>query len=294
MVVAKRHGKQGNDVRSIENRIEQHYEQLPDSERRLADVILDFPGDIASYSATELAGLAGVSKAAATRFFQRLGFDSYSEARRQAREGQEWGSPLYLHSKSTFAGDSGLRLEAHLQDSLRLLTRTFENLNSSDLEAIVETIVSAKRVWLLGFRNSHFLASYAHSQLILIRDNVHLLPMGGEMLAEHLAGLSEGDLLLVVGVRRRLWRLQQAMQHARDSGASIFYITDPTAKETSGLADWTLRCEVRSGSLFDSYVAVMGLLHFLCIAVTEKTGGVGNARLKRVEKLHEKLAEFRK
>ena len=281
-------------MRSIEDRIEQHYERLPDSERRLADVILDFPGDMASYSATELAALAGVSKAAATRFFRRLGFDSYSEARRQAREVQEWGSPLYLHAKGTFAGDSGLRLEAHLQDSLRLLTRTFENLSSSDLEAIVEAIVSAKRVWLLGFRNSHILASYARSQLILIRDNVHLLPMGGEMLAEYLAGLSEGDLLLVVGVRRRLRRLQQAMQHARNSGALILYITDPTASETARLADWTLRCEVRSASLFDNYVAVMGLLHFLCTAVAEKTGEAGHARLKRVEKLHEKLAEFRR
>ena len=59
--------------RSTISRIRVHYQSLPPSERKLADLILDFPGDIAGYSATELAHLAGVSKAAATRLFQRLG-----------------------------------------------------------------------------------------------------------------------------------------------------------------------------------------------------------------------------
>ena len=45
-------------------RIRVHYQGLPPSERKLADLILDFPGDIAGYSATELADLAGVSNAA--------------------------------------------------------------------------------------------------------------------------------------------------------------------------------------------------------------------------------------
>lgn len=294
MATAKRHLTRRDRPRSIEDRIERHYQRLPASERRLADVILDFPGDIASYSATELAGLAGVSKAAATRFFRRLGFANYGEARSQARAAQEWGSPLYLLAKGAASGDVGRRLEAHLQDNLRLLSRTFENLDSSELEVIVEAIASARRVWLLGFRNGHVLASYARSQLVLVRDNVHLLPMGSEALAEDLASVSEGDLLIVVGVRRRLRHLQQAMRHARAAGAAILYIADPTVGETARLADWTIRCEVRSISLFDSYVAVFGIVHLLCTAVAEKTGERGRARLKRVERLHEKLVEFRR
>lgn len=294
MAAAKRHGKPGNGVRSIEDRIEQYYQRLPDSERRLADVILDFPGDIASYSATELAALAGVSKAAATRFFRRLGFASYSEARRQAREIQEWGSPLYLQSQQARTGGGDSRLEAHLQDNLRLLTRTFDNLRAEDLEKIVDAILGARRVWLLGFRNSYILAGYACAQLVLVRDDVHLLPVGGEALAEYLAGIGPDDLLLAVGVRRRLRRLQQAMQHAREAGARIVYLTDPSVGETARLADWTLRCEVRGASLFDSYVAAMSVLHLLCTVVAERAGEPGRARMKRVEKLHEKLAEFRR
>ena len=55
---------------------------MPESERRIADLILEFPGEIAAYSATELAKISGGSKAAVTRLVQRLGFASFDEARR--------------------------------------------------------------------------------------------------------------------------------------------------------------------------------------------------------------------
>ena len=44
---------------------------------------------------------------------------------------------------------------------------------------IVEAILGARGVWLLGFRNSHILGGYACAQLVLVRDDLHLLPRGG-------------------------------------------------------------------------------------------------------------------
>ena len=53
--------------RSLESRLREHYDALPTSERKIADLMLDFPSEVAAYSGTELAGLAGSSKAAVTR-----------------------------------------------------------------------------------------------------------------------------------------------------------------------------------------------------------------------------------
>ena len=44
---------------SFEARIRDQYARLPKSERKIADLILEFPGEVAAYSATELADLAG-------------------------------------------------------------------------------------------------------------------------------------------------------------------------------------------------------------------------------------------
>jgi hypothetical protein len=67
--------------RSLAARIQVQYASLPGSERKVADLILDFPGEIAAYSDTELAELAGASKAAVTRLIRRLGYASFEQAR---------------------------------------------------------------------------------------------------------------------------------------------------------------------------------------------------------------------
>ena len=76
----------------VESRILDLYDGLPASERRLADVVLACQGDLASYSASELAERACVSKATTSRLFQRLGYARFTDARREARgAGVPWG-----------------------------------------------------------------------------------------------------------------------------------------------------------------------------------------------------------
>jgi len=74
--------------------IHDQYDKLPAGERKIADILLEYQGELAAYSATELAARAGVSKATATRLVRRLGFDDYLQMRQQAREAKRVGSPL--------------------------------------------------------------------------------------------------------------------------------------------------------------------------------------------------------
>jgi len=277
---------------SIVARIRKHYEQLPKSERKLADLILDFPGDIAGYSATELSELSGVSKAAVTRLIRRLGFSNFEEARRMARDAKDWGSPLYLLSQdSDQAGIQG-PLKHHMERDVANMVQTFEGLNEQAVERIVGTIAQAQKLSLMGFRNSHYLAAYAHRQFFQLRDNVHLIDQGGETLAEHLAGLGEKDLLIAFGFRRRQEPFRNALRQAHSAGVPILYITDPTVGPTVNYAKWILHAEVAGVGVFDSYTAAMSLIHHLCSALLTKTGQAGRERLKRIEGLHDALGDF--
>jgi DNA-binding MurR/RpiR family transcriptional regulator len=277
---------------TIVNRIQRHYEELPASERRLADLILDFPGEIAGYSATELAELAGASKAAASRLVRRLGFSSYEEARRSAREARNWGSPLYLLSKEAAPRELDSQLKAHLERDIDNMVRTYGGLDAKQLDEIVGRLMSARRIWLMGYRNSHYLAAYARWQFIQVRDDVHLLPLGGETLAEYLASMTKDDLLVAIGFRRRLPELRRAMKSAANAGVTILYLTDPSVRDTAAAATWTLRCEVRGAGLFDSYPAAMSLLQLLSVAMVTRMGEAGRSRLKTIENLHEDLRDF--
>ena len=276
---------------SLEGRIRAHYEDLPDSERRIADLILESPGEVAAYSATELAKLSGGSKAAVTRLVRRLGFASFEEARRAARDGQTWGSPLYLLSRETPADSFGSRVQTQIDQDTRNITLTLETLQSDIFSEIVGAICRARRVFFLGYRNGHYLAGYARQQFLIGRDDVYLLPSPGETLAEEIAGLTADDILIVVGFRRRVDEMRQGMAAAGKAGAKILYITDRTAKP-SPHATWTIPCAVRGRDVFDRYASAMSLLHFLAVAVFNRLGAKARARLQRIEGLHEDMHDF--
>jgi len=276
---------------SLQALVRDHYDGLPDSERRIADLILEFPGEIAAYSATELAELSGGSKAAVTRLIQRLGFANFDEARRAARHAKAWGSPLYLMSSKPAAGDFGTRVQQHLEQDLRNISVTLESLRPDTFGDIVDTICSSRRVFLAGFRNSYYLAGYMRQQIIQVRGDVHVLPSAGETIAEEIADLGEDDLLIVIGLRRRVAAVRRIMEAARGLGANILYITDWTA-EPAPEANWTIPCAVRGTDLFDRYSSAMSLLHFICVAVVERLRTKGRGRLQHIETLHDALREF--
>jgi DNA-binding MurR/RpiR family transcriptional regulator len=276
---------------SVESRIKASYDGLPESERRIADLILEFPGEMAAYSATELAKLSGGSKAAVTRLVQRIGFANYDEARRAARDAQSWGSPLYLMTRDTKRAGFSARVRAHIEQDVSNISLTLEGLRGDSFNEMVEAVCKARRVLLLGYRNSHYLAGYARWQIIQGRGDVYLLPAAGETIAEEIADFTAEDVLIVVGFRRRVSQVPQAMAAAAAAGTRILYITDRAAAP-SPHATWTVPCAVRGMDLFDRYAAAMSLLHFLCVAIVEKLGKTGRARLQRIETLHEDLHDF--
>ncbi|MGX1101142.1 MurR/RpiR family transcriptional regulator [Amorphus sp. MBR-141] len=262
----------------IIERIRNHYNELPGSERPLADLLLEFPGDIVLYSAGELSARAGVSNAAASRLFKRLGYQDYREAREAVRAAQASGQPIYLNNSLPSQPASDDSLGRQLSRDIDNLRATFDEIDRTALADAIEGIGKAANVWCIGYRNSYFFASYARRQLAQTRAGVHLLPQPGQVLMEEIAGIGTGDVALVVGLRRRAEITATAMQFLAASGVPILYVTDHRADRTARLATWVLRCRTRGVSLFDSYVGVISLLNHVC---TEVAAGAGDAARQR-------------
>lgn len=277
---------------SLEARIQEHLSELPSSERKLAELILDFPGELSAYNATELANLAGVSKAAASRLFKRLGFRNFEQARRLVRDIKQWGSPIYLHERQQDSSPLPSEKQDFLDDHVTALKRTFDQLSADDIENTLQRIVDAKRIWLVGYRNSYFMAAYARWQFIQFRPRVHLLPQPGETLGEHVTEFGEDDLLIAIGMRRRVGELTRVMQAARERDMPILYLTDSLSGENRELATWTLSCDISSSFLFHTYVGPMGLIHYLSVQAVRLAGKSGRVRLEDIEIAHEQVRDF--
>jgi DNA-binding MurR/RpiR family transcriptional regulator len=262
---------------------------MPPTERRLAEFVLSFPGELASYNASELAKLANVSNATVSRFVQRLGYASYDEVRRHVRSEQSAGGAIYL--PSTQGDDPSDLVELHFAQGARNLTDTGKTISIAEIDEIADTILAARRVAFFGFRTSQAFASYLHWQLQQVIDSSRLLPQVGQTLAEEIASFSEGDCVVFFGLPRRIRDNDLILEQLRKTGAKLLYITDDKLTPDAG-ATWHLRCRIAAPGQLFNHVSVMGLCHFLATRVIERAGTAARKRLSYIEAIHDSLSEF--
>ena len=277
---------------SLQDRILQFQSQFTESERRLADVMLSCSDQLASYSATEIAQMAGVSKATAARFFRTLGYENFNDVRSQVRDAADRGSPLYELAGVQPVAAPGDSLEKHLANDLQNLPNTLKALDPDTVRQTIAALAKARRVFVGGFRNGRVLAQYAWALLTQVRSEVLLVPGAGLNLAEDLADLGADDVLLVMDFRRRVTLLRPMIEHASQVGAKVIILTDPSAIELPARADLVLRCVNHGSAVFDSYVAAMSLINHLCSSLAVTMGERARKRLKAIETLHDHYGDL--
>ena len=277
---------------SIERRIRDIHEELTENEHRLADVILAAPGEIATHNAAEIAALAGVSPPTTTRFFQKLGYETYEQARRQARDAQKSGSPLYLRRLEPKATELQKLVHAHLDNELANLANTFHALDLKTLPAIVAKMATARRVACIGYRHSQPIASMFYRHLLSVRGDVHLLPAAGDTLAESLCDFGPQDMAICIGLRRRIPQLSAAMEGLASMRVPMLYVSDVIIGKAGKMARWVIRCHTEGHMMFDSVAAVAGVSNFLYTLVGREISRTRSAHLERVERMHEMLGEL--
>ncbi|MCB1500285.1 MAG: MurR/RpiR family transcriptional regulator [Bauldia sp.] len=279
-----------NNGRSLLKRIRDHYAELRPAERRLADLILNFPGEIAGYSATELAGMAETSNAAVSRFVQRIGLRTYDEMRRLSREGIDGGSPHFFLHPGDARGD-GSAAAFYRDATIEALRRTFAAIGERDIDSLAAAVRTAPDVWIVGYRHAHFLAAWLHWQVCHVRPRVHLLPRAGSTYGEVLADAGEGDVVIAVALRRRARALGDVLAALRAAGARLALVGDLSLTDDYG-AEWVFRCDTRTATAVDNHAAVLAAIQLILDRIIVRAGKDAAARFAGIDQLHEDLGEL--
>lgn len=274
---------------SFVRRVRSRLDGLSTTERQLANFLLEFPGELASYAGNELAELAAVSPSTVSRFIRRIGYENYEEARRHVRAEQQSGSPLL--QSATDARKRGNLVATHLQQSQSNLANTFARLSDAQMAEVAKAIIGAGQVLIFGSRSSHAFAVYLRWQIIQVVPRVTALPGAGETLAEHLAGITERDCVIVFGTRRQTRQMGIVLQAASQAGARIVFISDQSSPDYAS-ATWSLQCDCRGPGLLDNHAAVMSLCDLIATLVIEASGSAGRKRLAAIELAHEAFGEL--
>lgn len=89
-------------------------------------------------------------------------------------------------------------VQYYLDEERSNSSKTLNEISIDELEEICNSIVKAKKLWILGYRNSQYIAAYSRWQFIQFRLNITLMPSGiGETLGEYMAQLGKDDLVLL-------------------------------------------------------------------------------------------------
>lgn len=275
--------------RSFLSRVRVALPDLPPAERRLGEMVANFPGELASYSGAELAALAEVSNATVSRFVRRLGYANYEEARRHAREEQGTGSRLYIATPGEQTAET--TAQAYLATGIEGLRRSFATFESADIDAVAAALLSARKVWVMGYRASQSFATYLQWQLTQVTENIVSIPGMGQTVGEHLASLRPEDVVIFVGLRRRVTQTDAILDLIEASGARLLYITDE-GPEPRKSATWHFRCDTASPGPLFNHVSVMALCHMLTDRAIQFADLEGRVRLQRMEQINDSLGEL--
>ncbi len=265
------------------DRIHNTYDTLPSSERRIADILLDYPGDLLAFQSSELATRAGSSNAAFSRLIKRLGYKNYRDAQKYVRDAQMVGIPLYrvTSTSSTVSGDW---TKDHLEADIQSLERTYAQLNSEAFEGCVAAAVKARRIWTIGFRNGFFFADYLKRQLTQYRPHVVQLPSTGQSVMEELGNATKDDLVIAIGVRRRPPQLQVYLDVLDRMTVPVAYITDHQSAKSTQSAKWVFRCHTRGLDQLDTYAGLVSLLGMFSTRFATAAGKPGRVYNEAVER----------
>ncbi|SEF82343.1 transcriptional regulator, RpiR family [Marinobacterium lutimaris] len=271
---------------TIDQKLQEQYDQLTPSERLLADFILAHPQDLALFNTAELARMCHVSKATVSRLFKRLGFSSFREGRTLARQLRHQGVPV--------ADDQGgsVAFDEHLRQEEQNLHRMFQSLDQEQVGSLVDALESARRVRVIGFRNSYPVALHLRQQLIQVRSNIQLLPLPGQTLGEELADLAADDLVILFGFRRRPKGFDLLLSDLCEGPASLVLIGDESLAPAASKADWWFEAPVDSRSAFDSYASAMCLITLLVNSLLHRSLETGRERIARISHKYADLNEL--
>lgn len=266
--------------------MKEKYSSFSKGQKLIASYIIDHYDKAAFMTAAKLGEEVGVSESTVVRFAIEMGYDGYPKLQKVLRE--------VIKSKLTSAQrlevssaqiDSESVLKSVLQSDLNKIRTTLEEANTDTFNAIVEEILKADKIYILGVRSSAPLASFLGFYFNLIFENVRLVHTTSvSEMFEQIVNAKKGDVVIGISFPRYSKRTSKAMEFARNQGATVIGITDNEFSPIAQCSKYSLYARSDMASFVDSLVAPLSMINALIVAIG----------LKRKEKIHTTLEKLEK
>ena len=258
--------------RDILTVIQENMSTFSKGQKRIANYILESYDKAAFMTASRLGKTVSVSESTVVRFAAELGYDGYPSMQRSLQKmiRNRLTSVQRIEVSIDRIGDQDL-LSSVLQSDIEKIRLTLEEVDRQSFDRAVDAIVSARKIYIMGVRSSASLATFLSFYFNLIFDNVISVAANtASEVFETMLRVGAEDVVIGVSFPRYSSRTVQAMNFARDRGATTIAITDSEASPLAPISNYTLKARSDMASFVDSLVAPLSLVNALLVAVSRK------------------------
>ena len=274
--------------------IRENMDGFSKGQKRIAAYILSNYDKAAFMTASKLGELVGVSESTVVRFAALLGYDGYPAMQKALGElvrGKLTSiQRIQTSNDRLFSSDVVNTVMQMDMEKIRIAT---EEVDRAVFTQVVDKLLEARHIYILGVRSSSFLAGYLHFYLHLIFENVTLVTSNsaGDIL-ESILRIGPGDVLVGICFPRYSKATVKGVRFAHDRGADVVAVTDSDMSPLYPLASLALLARSDMISFVDSLVAPFSLLNALIVAAGHRKNGDISRIFDRLEGIWDEYGVF--
>lgn len=229
-----------------EIKIRSNYNQLPDGERNVADVILSDIDAVLDYSIDDLAKASKTSKATVVRFCHHIGYRGLKDLKVSIAKTQshhKFEAPRNLNIER---GDGiDVIKQKIMYGSIQALQDTMDLLNENDIRKAIDILHESRYIEILGVGGSATVARLALHNFRKLGKRVTLYTDPDRdfyMTSQY----TKGDVIFAVSISGETESIIKAVSYAKSNGAYIISLTGVDKSTLKNLSDISLPAMSRS------------------------------------------------
>lgn len=261
-----------NSTNELLIRMEEKYKKMSKGQKRLADYVTENYDKAVFLTAARLGEVVGVSESTVVRFATQLGYKGYPGFQKALEELVRNKLNSIQRMEVTYGRISQSEiLETVLQSDIEKIKLTLVGIDQKAFELAIDTILSAKRIYVVGIRSCAPLASFLCFYLNLVCENVTAVNTNSSSeIFEQLIRINEEDVIIGISFPRYSMRTLKALEFASNRKAKVITLTDSVHSPMNLYSSCNLIARSDMASIVDSLVAPLSVINALVVALCMK------------------------
>ncbi len=273
------------DMQDMIDRLNQSGKRLSKGQRRIVEYIVEHYDKAVFMTASRLGESVGVSESTVVRFASALGYEGYPQLQRALQELVSHRLTPNQRVEMSEDIDPNAVLATVLKSDMQNLRATLESMDNEVFEDVVQRMLGAKSLYVMGLRSAAPLAQFMCYYLNYIFPVVHLVSSGTTDVFDEISKVEPGDVLIGISFPRYSTRTLEAMRYAKRRGAQVVSITDGPMSPLTEASDATLCAHTDMASFVDSLAAPLSLINALLVSLGLKRKDALREHFKQLEAL---------